>query len=433
MSTAVAEATKLAIDGGPKAVTVDRSEQWQRPVEAEKQAVCRLIDEGMLSGSGKGLPKQFEEEFAEFIGCKYVLTYSHGHLALASAFFAAGIGAGDEFIHPTLGGYIGSYAGPLHIGATPVFCEPDPKTLLSDPADIAKRITPKTRVISPIHRNGRVCDMDALLPLCEKHGVVLVEDAAHAHGSEWDGKRIGSFGHIACFSMQGLDPNSKPVTAGEGGIIATNDRELYERCLVHSHLHRAGLKDELTNPVYQELENQVLGWKWRAHPLALAIARISLKTLPHRQKNYAENRDELADRIKDVRGLELAHTYPRSKGSELFGGMCFLYDASAFGGLSQDLFCKALNAEGVPMSARGFRDIEHMRSVYTRDLPGLWGKGHVGPANIPLPRYKKGDYPIAERLFEGGVLGMTGWIEASDGLIRQVADGITKVAEHYSV
>jgi len=287
---------KLAILGGSPAVTVDAKEQWTRPVEEEKEAVSRLIDEGNLSGSGRGLPKEFEEEFKEFIGCKYVLTTSHGHTALASAFFAAGLGAGDEFIHPPIG-YIGSYAGALHMGAKPVFCYVDPHTLLADPADVEKRITQKTRVISPVHWCGRVCEMDALLGLCEKHGVVLVEDAAHAHGSTWGGKKIGSFGHIACFSMQGIIPGGKPVSAGEGGILTTNDGELYERALIYCHLHRAGSLDELTNPVYKELDAQLLGWKWRAHPLAIAIARVSLKTLPHRLESYARNRDELVEKI----------------------------------------------------------------------------------------------------------------------------------------
>ena len=202
-------AEELAVLGGPKAVTLDTSEQWQRPVEEQKAAVCELIDQGYLSGSGEGLPKQFEEEFKEFIGCQYVLTYSHGHLALASAFFAAGLGAGDEFIHPALG-YLGSYAGALHMGGTPVFCESDPRTLLTDPADVERRITPRTRVVNPIHHCGRVCDMDSLLSICDAHGLVLLEDAAHAHGSEWDGRKIGSFGHIACFSMQGADLEANP-------------------------------------------------------------------------------------------------------------------------------------------------------------------------------------------------------------------------------
>ncbi|MBI3947619.1 MAG: DegT/DnrJ/EryC1/StrS family aminotransferase [Armatimonadetes bacterium] len=422
-------AQALAIHGGAPAVTVSTAEGWRRRVEEEKAAVCALIDEGVLTGSGSGLPKQFEEEFKEYIGCKYVLATSHGHTALASGFFAAGLGAGDEFIHPAFG-YLGSYAGALHMGATPVFCELDPETLLADPADIAKRITPRTRVINPIHSAGRPCDMDALLALCEKHDLVLVEDAAHAAGSEWGGVKIGNVGHIAAFSLQGACPGGKPVSAGEGGIVATNDRELYERALVYCHLHRSGVRKELTSPVYSQLEEQLLGWKWRAHPLALAIARVSLKTLPERLTKFAAARDELRERIQGTPGIEFVHNYPKAKGTELYGGLKLLYDPAAFGGLPAERLCQALNAEGVPMHSGRPGHAEYRRSLFTQDLPGLWGKGHPGPANVPLPRYREGDFPVSEAL-SGRVLSLRGWIEPAPGLIAQVATAITKVAENY--
>ena len=145
----------LALLGGPKTVTADPRDQWREPVEEQKQAVCDLIEKGILSQSGSGVPKAFEDEFRAFVGCQYVIAVSHGHTALASAFFAAGLGAGDEFIHPALG-YIGGYAGGLHMGAAPVFCDVDPDTLLADPADVENRITPKTRVVNPIHYCGPV-------------------------------------------------------------------------------------------------------------------------------------------------------------------------------------------------------------------------------------------------------------------------------------
>jgi perosamine synthetase len=423
-------AEQLAIMGGAPAVTVDRGEQYRRPVDEEKAAVCQLIDEGFLTGSGTGLPLEFEEEFREYVGCKYVLTTSHGHTALASCYFAAGLGAGDEFIHPTIG-YLGSYAGALHMGATPVFCELDPKTLLADPADIEKRITPKTRVINPIHTCGRVCDMDALLDICERHNLVLVEDAAHAAGSEWDGVKIGNLGHIAGFSCQGISPRGKPLAAGEGGIVATNDRELYERALVYCHLHRTGALDELTLPVYRELDFQLLGWKWRAHPLAMAIARVSFKTLPERISKFTAAREELFEKIGGLPGIEPAHNYPKAKGAELYGGLRFLYEPEALGGLAAARFCEALNAEGVPIRAGGFSHVEHLRAIYTRDLPGLWGEGHPGPANLPLPRYQEGDFPVSEGLRDR-VLSLGGWIEPAPGLIDQVALAIRKVVEAHA-
>jgi perosamine synthetase len=415
----------LAILGGEKAITVDSSEQWQRPVDQEKEAVCALIDEGYLSGAASGVPKEFEDRFKEYIGCEYVLTTSHGHTALASGFFAAGLGAGDEFITPAIG-YIGSYAGALHMGATPVFCEIDAEKLLMDPDDVERRITPKTRVIIPIHSSGRVCDMDRLLALADKHDLVIVEDAAHAHGSQWDGKRIGNVGHIACFSMQGTTPGGKPVAGGEAGIVATNDRELYERALIYCHLHRTGAVEELTNPVYSELDAQLLGWKWRAHPLAMAIGLISLGNLPYRLEHFSTNRESLFRRIEGLPGIRPVTNYPKAKGVELYGGIKFLYAEEELGGLSVDRFVEAMRAEGAPIGGPGLGHIEHLRAIYTKDMPGLWGKGHVGPANIPLPRYKEGDFPISEGI-RRKVLSYPGHIEAADGFIEQFASAFRKV------
>ncbi len=418
---------QLALFGGPKAVTADPTDQWARPVEEQKRAVCELLDQGRLSFSGSGVPKAFEEEFRDYIGCKYVLTTSHGHLALASAFFAAGLGASDEFIHPTLG-YIGGYAGALHTGARPVFCDVDPQTLLTDPDDVARRITDRTRVVNPIHRHGKVCDMDALLALCDRHGLVLVEDAAHAHGSEWDGHRIGSIGHIACFSFQGADPVGKPVTSGEGGAIATNDRRLYEGALVYCHLHRGGSAEEVTDPVLRKLDRQFLGWKWRAHPLALALARVSLASLDERIAGFAAARDELLEGLRGVPGLRYPPPYPKAKGAEVYGHIQLVYDPEAWDGLPASRVIEALRAEDAPVELEE-RGLEHLRALFTQDLPGLWGPGHPGPADQPLPRYARGDFPVAESL-HGRVFHLRGWVEPAPGLVGQVAAAFAKVYEH---
>ena len=123
---------RLAIHGGRRAVTIDSEEQWKRPLEEEKMLINNPLEKGALSGSGKGLPLEFEEEFRKYIGADYCLTVDHGSSALASAFYAAGVGPGDEVITPTIG-YIGSYCGALHMGARPVFCNVDPNMLLIDP------------------------------------------------------------------------------------------------------------------------------------------------------------------------------------------------------------------------------------------------------------------------------------------------------------
>jgi dTDP-4-amino-4,6-dideoxygalactose transaminase len=293
---------KLALYGGQPAVTTSTKDGWVPPIEEEKKAVCELIDQHLLSGSGTGVGRQFEEEFRAYTGASLCLTVDHGSNAIMSALYAVGVGPGDEVLTPTLG-YIGAYAGVIHLGARLIFCDVDPDSGLIDPVDAEKRITPRARAILPIHFNGRVCDMDGLLHLREKYGVAIVQDACHAHPAGWDGVNLGNLPDITCYSLQGSDPFGKPVSSGEGGITTTNNREFYERMLIYCHLHRAGIVQELTNPVYRMLGNQGLGLKWRAHPLALAIARISLRNLDYRNKRRLQHREALYQALEEVPGV----------------------------------------------------------------------------------------------------------------------------------
>jgi len=424
---------KLAILGGEPAVTIKNPEQWIRPVEEEKKAVCELIDSGFLSGSGSGPPKEFEEKFREFIGAKYCLTVDHGSTALASAFYAVGVGPGDEFITPTAG-YIGSYEGALHLGARPVFCEVDSKTLLIDPKDAEKRITERTRAINIIHMNGRVCDMDAFMSIGKKYGIAIVEDAAHAHGSEWDGKKVGNVGDIACFSMQGTTPDGKPTAAGEGGIVTTNSRELYERQLIYCHLHRAGITGELTIPEYRGLDSEVLGRKWRAHPLAIAIAGVSLRSLEYRNQRRIENQKEIFDVLRELPGLEPVHTYPKSKPAGFYGGLKLLYNSEELGGLPARKFAEAVQAEGASISGPGVGHLEHLRTIFTRGFD-LWGHGR-GPLGgefcglPPFKPYKRGDFPVSESLVDK-VFTLPAYIDPKEGFLEQYIEAFRKVCENY--
>ncbi|HDH99522.1 MAG TPA: DegT/DnrJ/EryC1/StrS family aminotransferase [Firmicutes bacterium] len=426
-------AEKLAILGGEPAVRIRDPERWRRPVEREKELVCELLDQGFVSGSGTGLPREFEEEIRDYVGCKYCLTVDHGSTALASAYYAVGVGPGDEVITPTAG-YIGSYCGALHMGARPVFCDIDPKTLLMDPEDVEKRITKRTRAINPIHMNGNVCDMDALMYISEKYGIPIVEDAAHALGAEWDGRKIGNVGHIACSSLQGSNPVGKPVAGGEGGMVMTNDRELYERQLVYCHLHRAGVTEELTLPEYEGFDSEVLGLKWRAHPLALALAKVSFETLEYRIKKSDEVRERIFSSLRELPGLEPEASYPKAKRISLFGGLRIIYKPDELGGLPTERFVEALKAEGVPVKGMGFPYMEHLRKIF-REGFDLWGRerGPLGGEFMGLPPfkpYKQGDFPVAEDL-NGRVINIPFYIEPEEEFLDQLIGAFRKVVENH--
>jgi len=422
------DASKPALKGGAKAVTTDGAEQWQRPVEKELELIRGLLETGAISGEGPGtgLPYEFETQFKEYIGAEYCVTTDHGSTALASGFYAAGVGPGDEIITPTIG-YLGTYGGALFLGARPVFCEPDPQTLLCDPADIEKRITPRTRAICPIHAGGNVCDMDALLEIGKKHGIAIVEDGAHIHGAEWDGKRIGSFGDVCCYSLQGAGTGGKPVSGGEGGIVCTNSRLYYERILAFAHLHRSGLKDEFTIAPYTMLDNEALGQKLRAHPLALAVAKVSLDSLDYRIGKNDAYRQRVFAEIEGIPGLRPEGSYAKAKRISLYGGIHIVYDAQTFEGLPCARFVEALQAEGVPARVWGWH-LEHLRNIYAQGFD-LWGEGR-GPLSGDFQRYKQGDYPIAESLM-GQAIALPSYVEPRDEFLDEVVVAFEKVAENY--
>jgi len=417
---------KLALNGGPRAVTISSEEQWKRPVEEEKRLVDDLIERGLLSGSGEGLPLEFEGEFREYIGASYCLTVDHGSSALASAFYAAGVGPGDEVITPTIG-YIGSYCGALHMGARPVFCDVDPETLLIDPSDAERRITRHTRAIDAIHLWGQVCDMDALMAIGHRHGITIVEDAAHCTGAEWNGKKIGNAGDITCFSLQGSDPHGKPVSGGEGGIVTTNNRELYERQLIYCHLHRMGVTKELTNPEYRGLDSEVLGLKWRAHPLAMAIAKVSLSSLEYRNGRKFRNRERIFKALKDLPGLEPIRDYEKAKPAGFYDGLKIKYHPEQMGDLPIGKFVEAMNAEGAPLSATHLK-LEHLRNIFTRGFD-LWGHDR-GPLGSDFRVYRKDDFSVAEALSDK-VLTMPAYIETKEGFLDQYIDAFRKVTSNY--
>lgn len=424
---------KLAIQDGKPVVDIDSSEQWKRPIEKEISLIRKLLEEGYLSGAGTGLPKEFEDRFREFIGAKYCLTTDHGTTALASAYYAVGIGPGDEVITP-VGGYICSYAGAIHLGARPVFADVDPRTLLVDPKDVERKITRRTRAINIVDLGGNICDMDAFLEIGRKNGIAIIQDAAHAHGAEWDGNKIGNIGDISCFSLQGVNPTGKPVAGGEGGMVTTNNREFYERQLIYCHLHRAGIKNELTSPAYRMFDEEVLGLKSRAHPLALAIARVSLDTLEYRIRRSDENREKIFDALRKLPGLEPEHSYPKAKRISLYGGLKVIYHPEQLDGLSIQKFVRAVRAERAPISDLGWehagstQKLQHLKPLFVRGFD-LWGHNR-GPFGDDFKIPKKGTFPVAESL-DKKFFTIPSYIEPKEGFLDRYIAAFEKVIANY--
>lgn len=211
--------------------------------------------------------EKFEKLIAKYCGAKYALSISSGSAALHLAYLAAGIGRGDEVITSPL-----SFAAAsnmlVHCGAQPVFCDIKEDTLNIDPAKIAKKVTKKTKAIVPVDFAGHPCDLDEIKRIAKKHHLLCIEDAAHALGAEYKGRRIGGLADLTIFSFHPV----KTITTGEGGAILTNRKDLYEKMKILRH--HGIVKNKEKSPWYYEIENPGFNYRITDFQCALGIAQF---------------------------------------------------------------------------------------------------------------------------------------------------------------
>lgn len=189
----------------------------------ELKYVTDAVSTGWISSSGKYV-NEFEQKFAEYCGCRYGVAVCNGTIALHLALLALNIGKGDEVIIPTFT-MIASAFAVCYTGATPVFVDADKDSWNIDVNQIESKITAKTKAIMPVHIFGKMCDMEKLRFIAKKHNLYIIEDAAEAHGATFNGQKAGSCSDIAAFSFFA----NKNITTGEGGMVVTNNKELYDR------------------------------------------------------------------------------------------------------------------------------------------------------------------------------------------------------------
>lgn len=196
----------------------------------ELQYVTEAVSTGWISSAGKYVT-EFEKQFAHYCGCEYGVAVCNGTVALHLALTALGIGKGDEVIIPNFTMIATAFAV-CYTGATPVFVDADPDTWNIDVGQIEAKITSRTKAIIPVHLFGLMCDMDAIEAIAKRHHLYVLEDAAEAHGAEYKGRKAGSCSDLACFSFFA----NKNVTTGEGGMVVTNNKDLYDRLRYHKNM-----------------------------------------------------------------------------------------------------------------------------------------------------------------------------------------------------
>ena len=320
-------------------------DQWSQITEEEAQLAYQMTLRNELSGTSP-VVQEFEGMWRERHQTQFAMSLVNGTAAIHSAMFGLGVGPEDEVICPTYT-WMGSITPALALMARPVFCEVDSRTLLLDVADVQRRITPRTKAIVAVHLWGNVCDMDALMALSQKTGVPVIEDCSHAHGASYKGKPCGSIGHAGAWSLQG----SKSVSAGEGGMLATNDVTVFERACLLGQVNRAperiaGAALEDAARRYKHFPPMGLGVKFRAHPLAIGIASVQMKKLDELNANRRAYIQEITNGLQDIPGVRPVETYPGAVPAGFFG-FPIHYHEEEIHGLPAPVFADALRQEGV--------------------------------------------------------------------------------------
>ena len=336
----------------------------QRAVhDAMRLLLASAANRDALSGiEGGGVIEAFEQRFAEVAGAEFAVAVSSGGMALVVSLYAADIGLGDEVIVSPYG-WGQTVAAVAVVGGTPVFADIDPDSGNLDPAAVATLVTPRTRAVVATHMYGCPARMDVLQDLCDRHGLILIADAAQALGARIKGRPIGAWGHISCFSLG----RRKAVTTGEGGMICGNDVALRERVILVSQ-HPLRAFRELDDPLMRASIGEY-NLSGRLSPLAAAIG---LAQIAHLERT-TRRRNDAAGRLARATGGSDSFRWqiPLGEGSShAWYQLVARYDLRATGGRSREDVISDLRCLGVPATLGPIRSPIHYRPPFR--VTGTW-------------------------------------------------------------
>jgi dTDP-4-amino-4,6-dideoxygalactose transaminase len=396
---------------------------WPIITQEDEEAVLDVLRRGAMSGTDVTI--KFEEEFAAWQGTEYALACNNGTSALQSALYGCGISVGDEIICPSLT-YWASALPVLSLGASVVFADIDPHTLCIDPNDIEHRISDATRAIVVVHYLGHPADMDPIMDIAQRHQLKVIEDVSHAQGGLYKGKKLGTIGDVAGMSLM----SGKSFATGEGGILVTNDCEIYERALAFGHYER--YDERITTPALRPYRNLPLGgYKYRIHQLSSAVGRVQLKYYDERIAEIRRAMNYFWDLLADVSGLQ-AHRVNEKDDHTMAGWYAphGLYKPEELGGLSVTRFAEAVRAER-SLCAAGINKPLHIHPLLTEaDVYGHDRPTRIAHAQRDLIR-EQGNLPVAEKI--GAITYAIPWFKHyRPALIAEHANAFRKVAEHYA-
>ncbi|WP_291764665.1 DegT/DnrJ/EryC1/StrS family aminotransferase [Caldivirga sp. UBA161] len=408
---------RLAVNGG-EAVAKDLGRlipKWPIFDEDDVEAVVEAVRGGRWCRLYPGsYAERFEVEFARYHDAKYGIAVANGTVSLELILKTLGIGLnlGDEVIVPAYT-FIATASAVTEVGAIPVFADVDPSTGNIDPKDAEAKITDRTRAIIAVHFGGYPADMDALTSIARRHGLYLIEDAAHAHGSEWRGRKVGAIGDMGSFSFQ----ESKSLTAGEGGMVLTNSDELAERARLIHNIGRV-----IGKPGYI---HYILSSNYRLSEIQAALLLSRLRKLPNEVRVKHENGKLLADMIRRIGVVEPTRSDDRVtvRGYYYF---VMLYKPEELDNIPKDVFIEALRAEGVPVGE------SYGPPLYRQPAFSRGNLIKAVPRHIleRMPNYEELNLPGAEEFARRELVLPHQILLAPREALELVAAAIEKIKEH---
>ncbi len=400
---------KLALLGG-KPVRTRPFAAWPIFGKPEEQRLLRTLRSGKWGRLNGSEVAEFEQRFAALHGCKHGIAVVNGTVSLRIALMAAGIPAEAEVIVPPYT-FFSTASAVIEANLVPVFADIDLDTFNLDPKAVERAITPRTRAIIPVHFAGQPADMAAIMAIAKKHKLLVIEDAAHAHGAGYRNKPAGSLGHIASFSFQ----SSKNLTSGEGGLLTTNDDKLAAAC---RSIHNCG-----RIPTGIWYEHHVISANYRLGEFQGAVLNAQLDRLEAQTKTRDRNGQYLAARLSRLPGI-----YPQVRPADCTRHSYHLFMLRLVPGdfgVPRLAVLKALQAEGIPCSA-GYG--------YSLNQQPMFRKKAFGPYLPQASRklnYAKHPCPNSDLICRD----QTVWFEQSTFLGRRadmddIADAIEKIGEN---
>jgi dTDP-4-amino-4,6-dideoxygalactose transaminase len=352
----------LAVDGG-QCVRTRNFAPWPSLSEDEVEAASVVLRSGKLNYWTGEEVRQFENEFASFAGCQYAIAVANGTVALELALYALRIGTGDEVIVPSRT-FVASASCAIMRGAKPVFADVDPISQTLTASTIREVLTPSTKAIIAVHLAGWPCDMDPIIELAREHGLKVIEDCAQAHGASYKGRPVGCLGDAAAFSFC---QDKIMSTGGEGGMLTTNDDELWERAWSfkdHGKDHDAAHRQQ-TSTGFRWLHDS-FGTNWRLTEMQAAIGRSLLAKLPGQLEVRRRNANILSQRFGTLPALRVT-VPPQEIGHAYYKYYVFLRSEWLRDGWSRDHFLQAVVAEGIPCFSGSCSEI-YLEEAFPQDM-----------------------------------------------------------------